>query len=67
MNRILRRAARPVPDRLSGRPEMVCPSFQHPESATNRRLGSVRDRVTGCPEFKGEAVEVERAEGVLPR
>lgn len=50
-----------VTDRV--RPGTVFLSFHHPEAATNRLLGHVRDRVTGCPEFKVEAVEVERAEG----
>jgi formate dehydrogenase major subunit len=33
-------------------------SFHFPETATNAVTGDVRDRITGCPEYKVTAVEV---------
>jgi formate dehydrogenase alpha subunit len=35
-------------------------SFHFPETATNAVTGDVRDRLTGCPEYKVTAVEVRR-------
>jgi formate dehydrogenase major subunit len=37
-------------------------SFHFPETGTNRLTGPVRDRVSGCPEYKVTAVEVKREE-----
>jgi formate dehydrogenase major subunit len=36
-------------------------SFHFPETGANDLTGDVRDRVTGCPEYKVTAVEVARA------
>jgi predicted molibdopterin-dependent oxidoreductase YjgC len=36
-------------------------SFHFPETGTNRLTGEVRDRITGCPEYKVTAVEVRKA------
>lgn len=36
-------------------------SFHFPETGANRLTGEVRDRVSGCPEYKVTAVEVRRA------
>ena len=42
-------------------PGVVFLSFHFPETGTNRLTGQVRDRVSGCPEYKVTAVEVRRA------
>jgi predicted molibdopterin-dependent oxidoreductase YjgC len=39
-------------------PGVLFLSFHFPETATNAVTGEVRDRVTGCPEYKVTAVEV---------
>jgi formate dehydrogenase alpha subunit len=39
-------------------PGVLFLSFHFPETATNAVTGDVRDRVTGCPEYKVTAVEV---------
>ena len=41
-------------------PGVLFLSFHFPETATNAVTGPVRDRVTGCPEYKVTAVEVRR-------
>lgn len=39
---------------------MLFLSFHFPETVTNAMTGDVRDRVTGCPEYKVTAVEARR-------
>jgi formate dehydrogenase major subunit len=36
-------------------------SFHFPETGANQLTGDVRDRISGCPEYKVTAVEVQRA------
>jgi formate dehydrogenase major subunit len=49
--------------RVTGRvaPGVLFLSFHFPETATNAVTGEVRDRKTGCPEYKVTAVEVRPA------
>jgi predicted molibdopterin-dependent oxidoreductase YjgC len=52
------RALAHVTDRVpSG---VVFLSFHYPETATNAVTGPIRDRTTGCPEYKLTAVDVRR-------
>ncbi len=37
-------------------------SFHFPETGANQLTGQVRDRISGCPEYKVTAVEVRRAD-----
>jgi predicted molibdopterin-dependent oxidoreductase YjgC len=53
------RARARVTDRVP--PGTVFLSFHFPETGTNALTGRVRDRITGCPEYKLTAVEVGRA------
>ena len=41
-------------------PGVLFLSFHFPETGTNAVTGQVRDRLTGCPEYKVTAVEVRR-------
>jgi predicted molibdopterin-dependent oxidoreductase YjgC len=43
-------------------PGVVFLSFHFPETGANRLTGQVRDRISGCPEYKVTAVEVRRGE-----
>jgi len=47
-----------VTERVS--PGSLFLSFHFPDTATNAVTGNVRDRLTGCPEYKVTAVEVHR-------
>ena len=42
-------------------PGVVFLSFHFPETGTNALTGEVRDRLSGCPEYKVTAVEVRRS------
>jgi formate dehydrogenase alpha subunit len=42
-------------------PGVVFLTFHYPETGANALTGPVRDRISGCPEYKVTAVEVDRA------
>jgi len=52
------RAVARVTERVA--PGVLFLSFHFPETGTNAVTGDVRDRLTGCPEYKVTAVEVRR-------
>jgi predicted molibdopterin-dependent oxidoreductase YjgC len=52
------RAVARVTERVS--PGVLFLSFHFPETRTNAVTGGVRDRITGCPEFKVTSVEIRR-------
>ncbi len=52
------RAVARVTERIA--PGVLFLSFHFPETTTNAVTGDVRDRVTGCPEYKVTAVDVRR-------
>ena len=52
------RAVARVTERVA--PGVLFLSFHFPETGTNAVTGQVRDRLTGCPEYKVTAVDVRR-------